>query len=251
MRVKLFAGKSAIVTGALTGIGKAIAESFANLGAAVTLSGRDEEKGKQMERKMLEEGHRALYVHADLLDSQSPELIVEETVRKFGRLDMVVHSAAMICHKPLEEVTSNDWDMLLQVNLKSPFFLVQAALPYLKESQGNVIFISSTNAWGNLPNNVVYDASKAALNHMCRGISLDLRPFGIRVNTIMPGGTRTPLLDRWLDKAVSESDERKSALSGPNLATPEQIADATVLVASGMASWINGANIPVDGGYHI
>lgn len=248
-------GKVAIVTGATKGIGKAVVEKLVEAGAYVAICGRDQENGMVLESQMKEKGGQALYVESDLLNRSVPEKIVQQVVNRWNKIDILINNAAMVCHKPIEEVKHENWEVLFEVNLKAPFFMIQAALPWLKESKGNVVNVSSINAWLNAPKNIVYDTMKAALNHLTRGLSLDLREYGVRVNAVMPGGTVTPLLDQWLQQVFSnpeEAQEQSMKLKNdPDMATPEQVADAIVLLISDKASWINGAVIPLDGGVHL
>ncbi|MBW7461990.1 SDR family oxidoreductase, partial [Paenibacillus sepulcri] len=130
-------------------------------------------------------------------DRDAPARLVHEAAGRWGTIDIVVNNAALVCNKPVEEIVHEDWDRLLNVNLKAPFFLIQAALPWLRESRGSVINISSINGIRNDNNNLVYDTIKAGLNHMTQGLALDLRTAGIRFNALMPGGVATPLLNQW------------------------------------------------------
>lgn len=253
--MKLLQDKVAVVTGSTSGIGEAIVRTFAAHGAKVVVTGRNEERGIAIEQAITETGGHAFFLKTDLSDPEAPALLVDQAVTSFGGVDLLVNNAALVCSKPVEALSHQDWDDLFSVNVKVPFFLVQQALPWLKQSKGQVLNISSTNAWINCERNLVYDSMKAALNHMTRGLSLELREAGIRVNAIMPGGTVTPLLNQWADQFEGNPDkasEMKSAFDkDPSVARPQQIADAALAVACGFGAWINGACIPVDGGYHI
>lgn len=244
-------GKVAVITGSTSGIGRAAAIALASHGVKVTVSGRDRERGEQVVAEIAVTGGEAIFVQVDLLEARAPETLIEDTVRQWGRLDIVINNAALICHKKLDQVTHEDWDRLFAVNVKSGFFVVSQALPWLKKNGGSVINVSSINRLINVPNNIVYDTMKAALNHMGRGLSLELRANGIRVNTIMPGGTDTPLLDDFFRQINAKNGTSEQIERPPNIASSRQIADVLIFLASDSSSWINGTEIPVDGGYFL
>lgn len=248
-------GQAAIVTGSTSGIGQAVAEALARRGARVTVTGLDRASGERIVEAIGQAAGQAMFIEADLTDPRAPERLAAETADRWGRIDIVVNNAAMVCSRPVERIAHEDWDALLQVNLKAPFFLVQAALPWLKRSRGTVVAVSSINGIRNDRNNLVYDTIKAALNHMTQGLALDLREAGIRCNAVMPGGVATPLLNQWYGQLLAdpvEAEKRaEAAKRAPNVADPRQIADAVLYLCSAGASWLNGAVIPVDGGFHL
>ncbi|OCT11727.1 hypothetical protein A8709_28035 [Paenibacillus pectinilyticus] len=246
-------GKIALVTGSTSGIGKAAAIELARNGVKVAVHGMNEERGRQVVEEISEFGGDAVFIRQNLSLREAPKQLVERIVDHYGGLDILVNNAALICNKPMEDIQHEDWDSLFEVNVKAPFFLTQKALPWLKRSgEGAVIHVSSINRLVNCSNNLVYDAMKAALNHMSRGLSMDLREANIRVNAIMPGGTATPLLNEWFSMTHRSPKEIEQIYKeARNVATPEQIANVIVMLASSRSSWINGAEIPVDGGYHI
>jgi 3-oxoacyl-[acyl-carrier protein] reductase len=244
-------GKVAVITGSTSGIGRAAAIALASHGVKVAVSGRDRERGEQVVAEIALAGGEAIFVQVDLLEARAPETLIEDTVRQWGRLDIVINNAALICHKEIDQVTHEDWDRLFAVNVKSGFFVMLQALPWLKKNGGSVINVSSINRLINVPNNIVYDTMKAALNHMGRGLSLEMRANGIRVNTIMPGGTDTPLLDEFFRQINVKNGTAEQIERPPNVASSRQIADVLVFLASDSSSWINGTEIPVDGGYFL
>jgi NAD(P)-dependent dehydrogenase (short-subunit alcohol dehydrogenase family) len=246
-------GQVALVTGATNGIGKAAAEKLAALGAKVAVCGRDQVRGEESAARIVSAGGEAVFIRADLSDPGAPAYMVDRVIKQWGTLDILINNAATVCNKPVEEISHDDWDRLYAVNLKSPFFTIQAALPWLKLSHGTVINVSSINAVKNGSNNVIYDALKAALNHMSRGLAKDLREHEIRLNVLMPGGTRTPLLYEWFGQIIADPDalQRKiqSVQSQDRFADPEFMSEAIAFLADRSKShWINGAAIPIDGG---
>lgn len=247
--------KVVIVTGSTSGIGEAAARKFAIEGARVLVTGRSADRGQKIVAEILDAGGEALFAEGDLSAESTPVRLVDKAVEAWGRVDVIVNNAALVCNKPLEQIRHEDWDRLLQVNVKAGFFLVQAALPWLRAAKGCVINVSSINGLLNDRNNLVYDVMKSALNHMTRGLSLELRNDGIRVNALLPAGVATPLLDHWLEQALGDKQKAHeiaaSLYEAPNVGKPGQIADAIVYLASDKASWINGALVPIEGGYSI
>ncbi|WNR42969.1 SDR family NAD(P)-dependent oxidoreductase [Paenibacillus roseipurpureus] len=242
----------ALVTGATSGIGKAAALKLAEHGIRLALTGLDSEQGMLMVQAIQELGGEAMFLPADLSDPSAPGQIISRVQNRWNRLDILVNCAAAICNKHIDKIVPEDWDHLFAVNVKAPFFLTQQALPMLRISKGTVINVSSMNAIRNAANNLVYDSLKAALNHMTRGLAKELREDGIRVNAVMPGGTRTPLLQEWfIQKEGNEAQGavrfRQTEFDGKT-AQPEQIAEVIYFLTTAQASWINGADIPVDGG---
>jgi len=247
--------KVAIVTGSTSGIGEATARALAAEGTRVVVTGRDAERGERIAREIAEAGGEALFAPGDLADPELPARLVDLADRTWGRLDMIVNNAALVCNKPIVSLMHDDWDRLFRVNVKAGFFLVQAALPLLKASKGSIVNVSSINGQLNDKNNLVYDVMKAALNHMTRGLALELRGEGIRANALLPAGVATPLLGHWLTQALGDAGQAEEAAQGlmdaKNVGKPWQIADAVLFLLSDKASWINGAVIPIEGGYSI
>jgi NAD(P)-dependent dehydrogenase (short-subunit alcohol dehydrogenase family) len=248
-------GKSVIVTGSTSGIGQSIAEKLAANGAKVTVSGRDEHRGASIAAAIRASGGEAAFVRADLSYPEAPDMLVAGALEAWGRIDIVVNNAALVLNKPLEQLNHGDWDSLFAVNLKGAFFVVQAALPQLVENKGSVINVGSTNSLVNSRDNLVYDTMKAALNHMTRGLAMELRSRGVRVNALLPGGTVTPALMRWLETYTGSEEEGRimldKELNAGMVALPEQIADGVLMLADDRSAWINGAAIPIDGGVHL
>lgn len=239
----------AIITGATTGLGAATTKIFACDGYHVLATGLNDDAG--FIARLKSEGLSIEFFAADLRKPQAAAIaVIERSIEIFHRIDVVVNSAARISHKPVGEVDENDWDEIFAVNLKAPFFISQAAFPYLAKTQGAIINISSTNAWAVNHNNQLYDSMKAALNHLTKGLARDFRDSGVRVNALMPGAMRTPLVHEWLDIYLGRSSN-ESDLQGPNVATPDMVARGVLALASENMRWVNGAEIPIDGGYYL
>lgn len=249
----LLADKVAIITGSTKGIGEAAATAMAKEGARVLVTGREKSAGEAVVESIRRAGGTAAFLEGDLLDKDSPTRLVKTAVQLWNRIDIVVNNAAMTCNKEVPLVMHEDWDRLFAVNVKSAFFLIQQALPYLLESHGSVINVSSINGIRNDKHNMVYDVMKTALNHMTSGFALDYRERGVRFNALLPGGVETPMLESWLKGKYPQPHQFQEVMDAlrdsPSLAKPWQIANMIVLLASDRASWLNGAIIPLEGGF--
>ena len=248
----------ALVTGSVSGIGLATARQLIAAGFAVALhSESTTEAIPEPARKLLSENPAHTSYHT--ADFKYPELaagnLARQVLARWGRLDLLVSNAGTTHHAELAEVSEADWQRVLSVNLLAPYFLVQAAAEALEAAQGCVVMVSSTNANRVNHKNLLYDTSKAALNHLARGLALELRPRGVRVNTVMPGGTRSPMLETWL-RDYAPADQTPDQLMDAEqragrLASPEQVAAAVLLLADPRAEWITGTAIEADGGVHL
>lgn len=238
-----------IITGGTTGLGAATTRLFASNGyrvLATALSDPD-----QLIPTLVEQGYEAHFLIRDLSTAKnSCEEIVNHAIALYRQIDVVVNCAAMISYKEVSQVSENDWDQIFAVNLKAPFFMAQAALPHLTRTKGCIINISSTNAWKVNVKNHLYDSLKAALNHLTKGLALEFRDQGVRVNALMPGAMRTPLVGTWLDEYL-DRPRTEADLDHPYMAAPETVAQGILALASEELRWINGVELPIDGGYHL
>jgi NAD(P)-dependent dehydrogenase (short-subunit alcohol dehydrogenase family) len=236
----------AIVTGAGTGIGAETARLLASKGLTVALVGRTRETLEQVASEI---GERALVVRADLVDPATPAQVVEEVLARAGRLDAIVNNAAHYRLTLIEDVGREEFDEHVAVNLRAPYFLVQAALPALKQSPAAAI-VNLSSAAGAMyrPRQTVYGLTKAGLEHMTMNMAAELARFGIRVNCIRPGPTDTPIHR----KAVADVDERLRRLAAMvplgRIGRPEEIATWIWHLLDPAAEWVTGVVIPVDGG---
>lgn len=253
------AARCAIVTGSTTGIGLASAVALAREGCNVLLHGLEPKGSKgvvEALRRVRLESVDADYIRSDLRQPQSAARAILARARdRWGRIDIIVSNAAIVLHEPLEEGSEKAWMDALSVNVLAPVFLVQEAVDDLVATSGCVVMISSTNAMIVNRKNIVYDTSKAALNHAALNLALELRDRGVRVNTLMPGGTSSPSLERWaVDFAGDEKAARAmldEARERGSLAHPDDIAAGVAMLVSDKAHWITGATIAIDGGFRL
>jgi NAD(P)-dependent dehydrogenase (short-subunit alcohol dehydrogenase family) len=234
----MFKDKCVLVTGATSGIGRAAALKFAAEGARVALVGRKVDALDETRKAMTAAGERALPIQADVTEERDVGRVVDETVRAFGGLDVLVCAAGVIGTGSVETTTPELWDQMMAVNVRSVFRLVQCALPALVARKGNV---------------VAYCCSKAAVDQFVMCTSLELAPKGVRVNGVNPGVTRTNLHRR---SGMSEADYaafvERSKTTHPigRIGEPEEVADTIVFLASDRAAMITGNCVFVDGGRH-
>ncbi len=246
-----FAGKVAVVTGASSGIGRAIAAGLAQAGASVVLVSRD---AATLADAAAAAGAATHTVAADVTAADAPARIVAGAVERFGGLDILVNAAGVIGTAATDATPDDLYDRMMAINVRAPFRLMREAFPQLKARRGNVVNISSVNGLRAFAGVAVYCASKAALDHLSRCAALDWAPHGVRVNCVNPGVTVTNLhrrggMDETRYAAFLERAKETHPLGRPG--TPEDIAAAVLFVASDQASWMTGDTIAVDGGRHL
>jgi NAD(P)-dependent dehydrogenase (short-subunit alcohol dehydrogenase family) len=236
-------GKVAVVTGASSGIGAAIARAMSDAGARVVVTGRDEERLRACADSI---GEHHIVV-ADLGDDDAPRRIVAETIGAFGALNVLVHSAGIFFPKPFAEAPLEEFDLQFRINVRAPYALTQAALPHLRPG-GAAVFVSSIAGHVGFPSSTAYCGTKGAIELMTKSLALELAPLGVRVNAIAPGNVHTPMNDR-----LFESKEYEQAMIARTpfgrVGVVEDIAPVVVFLASDAARYIHGESILVDGGW--
>jgi len=251
MKEKQFTGKVAFVTGATSGIGHACAIAFAKEGANVVCVGRKVEALKDVEQEIRELGTHSLTIKADISREQEAQDAVQESVRVFGGIDVLVNAAGHISNGTIENTSLEAWDDMMNVNVRAPFQLMQKALPSLIERHGNIVNVSSVTGLRAFPGVLAYCVSKAALDQLTRCAALELAAKGVRVNAVNPGVVVTQI-----HKRGGMSEEAYAAFLEHSKQThplgrtgrPEEIAALVVFLASEQASWITGATYSIDGG---
>jgi NAD(P)-dependent dehydrogenase (short-subunit alcohol dehydrogenase family) len=247
-------GRTAIVTGSSSGIGRGIAVAFAEEGANVVLASRNESsKMEQDERTTTEvirdDGGEAMFQETDVTVESDVEALVDAAVEEYGALDILVNNAGVTSANPIHEATEEEWDHVHEVNVKGVYRCSKHAIPHLLESDhGRIINISSQRGLlgGSPPKKAAYVSSKGAVSNLTRQMALDYGPEGVAVNAICPG----PVISN-MTRIESEAD-RERLLDGiltPFVGVPEDIAPAAVLLASDDGRFIHGHNLVIDGGY--
>jgi NAD(P)-dependent dehydrogenase (short-subunit alcohol dehydrogenase family) len=238
-----------IVTGAGSGIGAATARRLGTGGARVVLVGRREAPLKDVAAQITADGGDALIVTADLAEQASPQRIADASLDRFGRIDGVVNNAAVVRHMPLAEWDARCFDEHIATNVRAPFFLIQAALPALRESPvRSVVNISSSSGTLQRTGQSVYGMTKSALDYLTKTLAGELAPLGIRVNGIAPGPIDTPIHATWADDLEEAYRWLGSQVPLGRIGAPEEVAAWITLLLSPLASFMTGAVIPLDGG---
>ncbi len=238
-----------LITGALTGIGRATAQAFAREGATVVVSGRRQAEGQALEAELRGLGAEAAFIAADVRREDDVLHLVDQTITRFGRLDVAVNNAGTEGQPgPLTAQTPESYAAMFDTNVLGTVLSLKHELRVMQpQGSGSIINISSTMGERGAANLALYTASKHAVEGLTKSAALEAAPFGVRVNAVAPGPTETAMLDR-----LAGAPDRKAALltSVPlkRGAKPEEIADAIVFVASDRASFITGQVIRVNGG---
>ena len=245
--------KVALVTGAASGIGKATALLFAREGAAVVLFDLDEPGGHATARAIEDEGGRALFVRGDVTRDADARRAVDETVARYGRLDILFNNAGIIRRATVVDTSEEDWDRVMEVNVKGVFLLSRRAVPVMARTGGGVI-INTASVWGLVggARAAVYCASKGAVALLTKAMAIDHGAQNIRVNCICPGDTDTPMLRSeagMLGDPLDRHMEQAADVPLRRVARPEDIAQAALYLASEASSFVSGAPLIVDGGF--
>ena len=240
-------GRTALITGATSGIGRAIAEAYAAAGAHVAISGRDATRGAEVVDAIRAKGGEAEFVAADLGASVEAvaTLATAATEALGGRIDILVNNAGV--YPPTQTLSLDEatFDAVIAVNVRAPVFLTQAiAAPMVERGEGVIVNVSSWIATVGVPTGALYAASKATLDQLTRSWAAELGPSGIRVNAVAPGITAT---EGSAGHAAFLSEATKAFPAG-RLARPDEIASAAVFLASDNASYLHGETLYVDGG---
>ncbi len=243
------AEKVAFVTGAASGMGRAIAQLFAREGAKVAVVDRDEEGGRETARLIQEAGGQASFVYADVSNEDDVRAAVQTTVERYGRLDVLVNNAGIVVMGGAAQTSLEDWDRVQAVNLRGAFLCVKHAIPHMqRQGGGAIVSVASIGGLVAVPAHAAYNAAKSGLVGLTRQIAVDYGPDNIRANVVCPTATDTPLIRR-----AGANDQSLQALAQMHplrrLSRPEDIAYAALFLASDEAQCITGAVLPVDAGW--
>jgi meso-butanediol dehydrogenase / (S,S)-butanediol dehydrogenase / diacetyl reductase len=245
-------GKVALITGGGTGIGRAIALAFAREGAKLAVAGRRKEKLNETIREMEKQGGQGLAIVCDVAKAKDAAHAVRETVKNFGRLNVLVNNAGVLHASTIEGIAEEDWDRLMTINLKGPFLMCRAALPeFRKAGGGAIINVGSVLGLVAMKDRAAYCASKGGVTLLTKAIALDHAHENVRSNCICPSIVETELV-QGLFAASEEGKALRKARIGQipigRMGRPEDVAELAVFLASDESSWLTGAAIPLDGG---
>jgi NAD(P)-dependent dehydrogenase (short-subunit alcohol dehydrogenase family) len=240
-------GRVALVTGGSKGLGLAMADGFASAGADVFICSRHESELKEAAAKLRHHNHRVEYATADLGDRRATVKLADEVLKRMGRVDILVNNAGTNIPQPIDAITDEDWDKVVELNLTSCMVLMRALVPQMKARKwGRVIHISSIMGLASKDGRNTYSDTKAALIGFARASALDLGPYNITVNCIAPGPFLTDLPGTVLTAAQKAQFADRTAVG--RWGEPKEMAGPALLLASDAGSYITGATLVVDGG---
>ncbi len=251
MSVLTLSGRVALVTGSAQGMGFATAKMMSQNGMKVAMIDYSVEKLDEAVAELTALGGEEVFgVPCDVSDEEAIQKAVQSAAAHFGRIDVLVNCAGILSSTKIPDITRKEWDRVLAVNLTGSFFMIQAALPYLKESAcPRIVNVSSTaGRGGGVENSMSYSASKGGLCAITRGIARQLSSYHITVNAVCPGPTRTPITDAYTPEQLAKLNS--SNLVG-RLGEPDEMAAAICYLASEEAGYVTGAMLDVNGGFWI
>lgn len=244
--------KVAVITGAASGIGFGTAKRLAEAGASVVLLDIDKSGGEKAAEEILNIGGKAKFYRCDVTSSIDCKKVTEDIIQDFGRIDILFNNAGIIIRKNIVDLTEEEWDQVLNVNLKTIYLLSHQVIPYMiKKGGGNIV--NTGSGWGlkGGPNAAAYCASKGGVVNLTRAMAIDHGKNNIRVNCVCPGDVDTPLLHgEAAQLGEDEAKFLKEAADRPlgRIGVPDDIANAVLYFASDMSSWVTGSVLVVDGG---
>lgn len=245
-------GKVAIVTGATSGIGRAAAVLLAREGASVVAAGRRDELGNELVEQLTGEGLSAYFIRTDVSKREDVIRLINGAVARFGRLDIIVNDAAVFLLRGVEECTEEEWDTVIDTNLKSVYLVCHEAIPHLRAAGGGAIVnISSVHAYATMERVAAYAASKGGIVALSRQMALDYTRDRIRVNALVVGGVDTAMAHQHA-AAMGQSLEGRGFVADDRVlgraAQPEEIAAGILFLVTPDASFVTGSPIFIDGG---
>jgi len=246
-------GKVTLITGSGSGIGKSTALLFAREGAVVVVNDLSEEKGAETVKEIEDVGGSAIFIQADVTDPQSVEAMVNQVIDHYGRIDVLFNNAGISGVGLLHEIETNDWDRIMNVNVKGVYLPSKYVLPFMMErSSGSIINMSSCIAEVGLARRASYATTKGAVLSLTKSMQVDYAPYNIRVNALLPGTIITPFVENYLRTSYDNPEEaveglKKRQLSG-ELGRPEDVAHAALFLASDESKFMMGSPLYIDGG---
>lgn len=238
-----YEGKVVIITGAADGIGRSVAEAYAALGASVIIADTQEAKGAAAAAELRQEGRQAMFASCDVRKEEDIIRLMQETASEYGRIDILINNAGVSRWKSPYELKLEEWDDVMNTNVRSCFLATREAARHMKELaiQGAVVNISSTRAVMSEPNSEAYAASKGAINALTHAMAISLGKDGIRVNSISPGWIETK------DYEALRPEDHQQHPAG-RVGRPDDIARACLYLTHPDNTFITGANLVIDGG---
>lgn len=249
--MKKLDGKVAIITGSSEGMGKATALLFAENGAKVAVTSRTVETGEEVVKEIKDSGGEAEYFRLDVSDEENCKDVVNAVVDKWGKLDILINNAGVTgVDKPTHEMTEEEFDFVLDIDLKGVFYMTKYAIPHMIENgKGSIVNFSSIYGLVGSRELTAYHAAKGAVNILTKKDAITYGKKNIRVNSVHPGTILTPLVQSLADQDPEYEEKQLRLHPIGRLGKPEEVAKAVLFLASDDASFITGVSLPVDGGY--
>lgn len=247
-----FSGKVILITGASSGIGAATAIYLSKLGATLSLTGRNIENLNKVADKCLQKEETFL-ITGDITKPADNKFILNETIKKFGKLDVLINNAGILETGTIETTNMEQYDRVMNTNIRSMYHLTMLAVPHIIKTKGNIVNVSSVNGIRSFPGVLAYNISKTAVDQFTRCVALELASKNVRVNSVNPGVTVTNLhktggMNEAAYQHFLDHSKTTHALGRPGQA--DELASAIAFLASSSASFITGVNLAVDGGRH-
>ena len=245
-------GKVAMITGGASGIGRGAAIRLSEMGASIAILDIDESKGPKVVKEINNKNGRAIFIKCDVRSNSDCNYATEETIKAFGKIDILFNNAGIAIRKNSVDLIEEDWDLAMDITLKGVYLLSHHVIPYMIKNGGGSI-INTGSGWSlkGGPNAVSYCAAKGGVLNLTRAMAIDHGKHNIRVNCVCPGDVDTPLLRSECAQLGEDEEEfMKEAAQRPinRVGTPEDVANAVLFFASDMSTWITGAYLVVDGG---
>jgi NAD(P)-dependent dehydrogenase (short-subunit alcohol dehydrogenase family) len=242
-------GKVAIVTGGNQGIGLAISRGLAQAGATVTIANRRAEEGKKAAESLKKEGLKVISMPVDVRDESSIAALVAKVMANYGKIDILVNNAGVIVRKLAEEITREDWDYMINTNLRGMFFCCQlAGKEMIRQKKGKIINISSDASQRATPERSVYATSKAGVSHLTRCLAVEWAKYNINVNAIGPGPTITPLNEQYYKGNPDRLKQMIASLPLGRVGDTSDYMGAAVFLASEASNFMTGQTLLIEGG---
>ncbi|TFF97556.1 MAG: SDR family oxidoreductase [Promethearchaeota archaeon] len=255
MRVR---DKVCVLTGAASGIGRATAKLFADEGAFLVISDIDENGLKETYNLLAKVKERVSFMKIDVREPKEVKKMIQFTIEKYGKIDVLIVNAGVVRVGPIDEFSDEDYDLLINVNLKGTYYTCKYAIPYFKKQEfGSIITLASVAAHIGQANHANYCSTKAGVLGFTKALALDMAPYNVRVNSVSPGATDTPMLqsdvakqakDRCVDYDTVKREFEEEGVLG-RWAKPEEIATGILFLATDDASYMTGADLRMDGGW--
>jgi NAD(P)-dependent dehydrogenase (short-subunit alcohol dehydrogenase family) len=246
-------GCTAVITGGGSGLGQAAALLFAQEGAKVVIVDIDDRGGKETITSIQKQGGESIFVKADVSISSQVQSMVRTTFEKYGRLDILITSAGILRLAKTADLSEDDWDLQMNINLKGTFLCAKYCIPaMIQTGGGNIVTLGSAVGLHPVGKNAAYGSSKAAVTYLTKLIALEYGEVGIRANCVCPGNIDTPMLRNSIDRDEPDPEkERKAVITKTvmkRLGTAQEVAQAMLFLVSPEASYITGTTIVIDGG---